>query len=169
MSRGLVALARGQQPCLNLAHRRYGAAGTGGGGNLGWGSPGREGGKEHCADRDRKCGQPACCHGSAHKTLPAMPATDARCSQIMGHGYRLEPTKFLPRRPACNRELQESEVLVFVGEGGRRRPRASGNQSAGFGHLAALIKLGIPASIQADRGAQASSLQIEPDQPALRR
>src|SRR5881396_808540 len=115
---------------------------------------------------------------AASRRTATVPPTkhSQRCPRRMRGVRRLWATatawsqpRFCPDGPACNRELQESEVLFFVGEGGRRRPRASANQSAGFGHLAALIKLGIPASIQADRGAQASSLQIEPDQPALRR
>src|SRR6266480_6585775 len=165
-----MALARGQQPCLHLAHRRYGAARTrtGCGGNVGCGSPGRERGKEHRADGDRKCGQPAYCHGSAHKTLPAMAPRRMRgVRRLWVTGTACSQPSFAANGRTANVALQKSEVLVFVDEGGRCGSRASGNQCACFGHLPLLIKLRVPASIQADRGAQASSLQIEPDQPAL--
>ncbi len=67
-ARGFLTLPKAQQPCLDLADGRQGAAGTltGGVEQAGGGRPGRDRGEKRGADSDRKRKQPARCLGAAH-------------------------------------------------------------------------------------------------------
>src|SRR5216683_7568164 len=96
-ARGFLTLTKAQQPCLDLADGRQGAAGTltGGVEQAGVGRPGRDRGEKRGADGDCKCGQPAHCLGAAYQTLPPTisPRRMRGSAQIMRRSYRRGPAK----------------------------------------------------------------------------